>query len=41
MGPLYGLIWDPLTIKPKYNPKHKEIIKKTKSDTDAACSKEN
>jgi len=25
MGLLCGLTWDPLTIKPKYNPRHKEI----------------
>jgi hypothetical protein len=25
MDPLYGLIQGSLTIKPKYNPKHKEI----------------
>jgi len=25
MDPMYGLIWDSLTIKPRYNPKHKEI----------------
>ena len=41
MDPLCGLIFGPLTIKPKYNPKHKKNKNKIKSDIVSVYNREN